>query len=192
MASTVREWNIGDGPPPGYRLVRESYPLPPTRPQVVEQISSVLDKGMVQRLLVQVRQPIQVVRLVKESEADPEAEGMDLDIFQQARNAEMVDFPPRGLTAYETLFFAFRTLGKKDLVPLAVLVRDPEMLVAWLGLSLDADEVKDVFGVPIRVFVGSEDDFPDDVLLLTAATKDEPDSVFMSLRLAMDLPKERR
>ena len=182
----TRSWSLGDPPPPGYRLIREVYPLPQNREQLAALIQEILNLGMVQRLTVQTRQPIVSLRLVKESEADPTMDEIVVqDLLDQARNAEMLDFSS-GVESVplRVLYEAFQVLLNRRLTPRALLVHDVGALQDWLEV-----ERTEYLPVLFGVMVYEDDEIPNDVLLLTAVNQDDADSVALSLRIPMDIPK---
>lgn len=169
--------SLGIAPPPGYRLVREEVPFPPTRELRFLAIQEILAKN-IQRLVVEVNKPIAYFRVVKADEAGLD-EITDEDLFVQARNAEMVEFPPE--EAPEELPFiiiqnAFKELRTRGLEPLAFLIGNAVDTSRWLfGRPM---EISQIFGV--RTVRHGE--VPEGGLLFLASNPGEGEVVF-SLRI---------
>lgn len=187
MAPTVKkEWSLGEPPPPGYRLVREVYPRP-DRPGIGPLVQEILSQGMVQRIVVQTREPVTVLRLVKEADTDPTMDEVIVqDLFNQARNVEMVQLPAEDESQdpLRTIFCAFRAAAERQLLPRAILVQEAGWLQDWIGVDRQ-EEMLDVFGVPVV----EHDEIPNDVLLFAVTSPEAPEALAMSFRIAMDIPR---
>lgn len=171
--------SIGLAPPPGYRLVREEAPLPPSRELRLLEIQTILERG-VQRLVVEVGKPIIFYRIVKADDADLD-EIVEEDLFVQARNNEMLEFPLDGdapESSVLTVFQAFRELRKRGISPLAFLYFDSQAVSRWLFKK--TVDVSDIYGV--RAIRHGE--VPEGVLLLLGSTPGEND-VVLTLRISL-------
>jgi hypothetical protein len=171
------ESSIGLVPPPGYRLVREEVPMPPSRELRLLEIQSILEKN-IQRLVVEVGKPIVYFRVVKADEAGLD-EIVEEDLYMQARNAEMEEFPPEEAPEelpFITIQNAFKELRSKGLKPLAFLIGNAVDTSRWLfGRPMD---IAEIFGVKTV----KHGEVPEGGLLLLASNPGEDEVVF-SLRI---------
>lgn len=183
MASP-RPPSIGDAGAERYSLVKEEYPLPKSRQEILTAVGRILNLGGVQRLAIRIGEPIQVYRAVSANGEVPttleelEAE----DLYSQVRNSPMeaFEFKVKDQSSFELLFVAFQTLAARGLAAKSFMTRDPKLLKAWLGLGA-LDSVATVYGVPCMTHA----DIPEDILLLVATSPESPDSVALTLRLEM-------
>jgi hypothetical protein len=184
MASTEAVRGIGNGTPPGYKLVRESAPLPPTRDLVLLEVQRVLNLGLVQVLRVEVGEPITWLRLVKDTDEtlDPMvSEILDQDIYPKVRNADVEDFPFHG-PFLETLCVAFQSAVERSLRVTTILAHSNKILAALLP-SFGPAESAELFGVPVVYHL----EVPDDIVLVVLSAGD-PTEVALALRIPIDLP----
>lgn len=183
MASP-RPPSIGDAGAARFNLLREEYPLPKSRPEVLTAISRILNLGGVQQLMVKLGEPIKVYRAVPaDGEVPTTLDDLEAkDLYAQVRNAPMesFEFKVANQTGYEAIFLAFRHINSNRLVARSFMVGNWQMLRAWLGLGA-LEDVTTLYGVPCV----SHEDVPDDSLLLVATSLDNPDGVELTMRLEM-------
>jgi hypothetical protein len=191
MASTARPPSIGELSDFGYVRVKDQSPLPAKRDLVLAELNRILGLGLVQKLVVEVGQPITYERLIKKGETSPDLIAIETeDIYGAARNATMMDFVTeedryRGKGAYSQLFHAFQQLEQKGALPLGIIFRSYGDVRRWLGLS-EIFDLTTIFGVTTFQHA----DIPEDVFLLVGSDRGEPDVVKLSIRIPMDLPKK--
>jgi hypothetical protein len=186
MSGTARLPSLGDTNTAGYVRNRFTVPMPEGREVLLKEFARIISMGLVQKVVVEVGQPIVYERLSKSDGAvSDDLERIETgDLYGAIRNAELLDFKRKGSSGFlETVFYAFRFLQmhSDDLVPKAFMCGSWLTLRMMLGLAPD-DDISELFGV--RVYWHEE--VPDDVLLLVASTSTEPDVVSMSLRIPMD------
>jgi hypothetical protein len=178
--------SLGDENKATYRLIQESFPMPEGRKALLAGIEQILVSGGVQKLIVRVGHPLQVVRAVKEGTVEPvPTELIDDDLMAAVRNCEMEEFPiAQGVTPYEYLFRAFLHLNKArvegmSLQPKVFIFKKLEFAKQWLGQSY----LPDIFGVEITQHA----EMPEDGLLFVAASATDIEDVKFSLRMEIDL-----
>jgi hypothetical protein len=192
---TARPNSLGDANALGLLRVKESTPLPPKRELIIEEMNRILGMGLVQKLTVEVGQPIVYERLVKMDEADPNMEVVEKqDLYGAVRNAEIVDFREaddfRGRGPFGVVFFALQDLLSRGAVPTAFLSSNLPLVWAWMGLPLDT-HFSHLFAVPVFSYPDKQL-LPDDALLLIGGDVLDPDTVKVTLRIAIDLPRKKR
>ena len=161
-------------------MIQETIPLPKSRKEIASMVETVLEKGGVQKIVVEVGKPVTISRLVKSDEVPIPKEIIIDDLASAVRNAEIVelladyyiDIP------FRYLFNAFRLIANKGLSPKAMIVKSIEDSKKWFGLR-QLDTMTDVFGVELV----EHKDTPEDVLIFVA-TKDG-DDVQLSVKLLM-------
>jgi hypothetical protein len=182
--------SLGDAPEIATKLIREDFPLPPGgRPALLAAIERVISGGGVQKLTIELGQPIKVLRRVR---ADSPGEELPEELYEDdmmaaVMNAELDDIPiVQGVQPLEYLREAFTHFQQDKCVPKAVLVNRHQLLKAWLEVR-SPGPITWLFGV--EVFTHKQ--VPDDVLILVGAKADEPDVIAHSYRLEMNIPKEK-
>lgn len=186
MQSTGRPPSIGEKPN-GLLRVREQRPLPDRRELILAEVGRILGLGLVQKLTVEVGQPIFFERFVHvdgEISADME-EVESLDLYGAARNAEIIDFPSDFPTPFETLFRAFHELSDRKLVPKAFLGSNWSVVRRWLKLK-EHDDVGSIFGIPTYSYTVEQ--VPGDILMLVASDFSDADEVKLTIRIPIDFP----
>jgi hypothetical protein len=177
------------------KLIKETIPLPKTRGEVIASFSAALHKGGVQRIIVQLNEPISVERLVRVD--DPAAMGADVpaellepeDPMMLVRNAPMEELSfSKDLPPFEYLFKAFYFLSQKNLKAKAILVRDMTTLREWLGVDQSFFNLYELFGVEVK----QVRDLPKDSAILAAASSEETDvnAITLSIRLSLNVKPE--
>lgn len=168
------------------RTVNETFPLPPTRRELVAAVAHILESGGVQKLNLQIGRDIQVTRVVVgDSEAghNPPEPLQDEDMLDAARNQKIVSFtmtttPP--LSPYQYMHEAFHHLSQKRMTAVGVIINHNEVLEEWLERKSDFQEF---FGVPVY----HSNQIPRDALLLVAANIEDPQTVVYTLRLELNI-----
>jgi hypothetical protein len=181
--ATIRDWKLGDAPPPGYRLVRENIALPPSRDAVVKLLGEILAKN-VQKVVVEVRKPIEVLRLAKESEVGPMIEDVPSDdLYGMIRNAsiEDVSFKPSD-SVFDRLMSLFHRVRMAGMEPVGCLIGSARTYMTWIDRVGPADYL---MGVPVEEHA----DVPDDVLILACRLQGEPEGVDQSFKITLDKPE---
>ena len=183
MASP-RPPSIGDASSERFSLVKEEYPLPKSRQEVLAAVGRILNLGGVQRLAIRIGEPIQVYRAVSiNGEVPTTLEELEADdLYAQVRNATMeaFEFKVKDQSSFEMLFVSFQTIAARGLIPKNFIVSNLKMLRAWLGVGA-LDSMTTIYGVPCL----THPDVPEDILLFAAASPESPDNVAFTLRLEM-------
>lgn len=168
--------SLGDSPP---RLIHETYPLPRNRKDLIIAVEKILELGKVQKLVVEVGQPIKYSRISSENSGVPE-EAREKDLFSNIRQAEMIDLSgEKDVPFLSMLFKAFSALSARRLKPALLAVSNTKALRTSLGVDVLFD-LSSVFGVPVSVL----GDIPGDVILL-CGTREDDDQISLSLRLLL-------
>lgn len=171
-----------------YRLVQSSYPLPTTRKGIISAVESILDMGGVQKLTVQVGQPIKFDRLVTEFEDGPPQEFQDDDILAAVRNAEMDELDvPDSMGAFESLFRAFHLVSGRRFDPYLLIVKDFTTLRQWLNVDQLFD-VTEVFGVRTV----SSKQVPEGSMLLVSVRPESDNQISYTVRIPVSLSAPKR
>lgn len=182
--ATIKDWKLGDVPPAGYRLVRELTALPASRELVMKAIGDILAKN-VQKVVVEVRKPIEVLRLAKESEVGPLVEDVTSDdLYAMIRNAalEPVIFVPTAPVLHR-LMDLMKRVTEAGLSPVAVLCGDADEVADWLDYP--PQFLSHVMGVPLSVSA----EVPADVFILACRLQGEPEGVDQSFKITLDKPE---
>jgi hypothetical protein len=167
--------------------VQEQYPLPQKRDLIATEVKRILDIGFVQKLTIQVGEPILVERLVRKDAVDPTIEQLEVqDLYAAARNAPMESFLAVG-DPMRTLFHALAELEKAGLAPKAFLYSSHYTLRMWLELP-GSFNIHHLFTIDTKV----AEDLPDDILLLVGCDANDRDAIVKSLTVTMDMPKEKK
>lgn len=172
-----------------YSLVKETYPLPGSVGDVVSKFAEILNLGFVQKVLVQIGQPIIVERYSKaakgvELPSPEELPEPEEDFLADARNGKMVVL---GLVSepYSALHLAFLMMSRNVAKPVVIYVHTMDSLCKWMNCNETEFSVfnkNELFGVEIR----ESPAMPEDSLLLVG--KSEMDT--FSVKVLMDLPKK--
>lgn len=180
--------SIGDGDRAEYRLLKEEYPLPATRREVVAAVETILNAGMVQKLVVEVTQPIKVFRLVHKDElqSSPPQDLPADDLWGRVRNGRMEELATlKTWGAFQVLFEAFATVTHFKMKPARIFVPSLGQLREWLGIDKTVP-LSQLYCVDIEVAKG----MPQDCCILAAVSYDEANSDALGLRIPIDLPKK--
>lgn len=178
--------SLGDATPAKLVKVRETFPLPKGRKEVLAAVERILNLGGVQKITVELGSPIKVTRAVEPGSEAPE-ELQDDDLMAAVRNTQMEEFVfAEPLLPTNYLFRAFHLLSQRRLQSMAMVVNSTATLKKWLGVEKAFDLVE-LFGVPVR----THKEMPDDGLLMVAAHPDDMDTVAFSLKLAMDIKEKK-
>lgn len=182
MAATGRPPSIGDEGTNNLRLVRETVDLPPRRDLVLKELERILNLGLVQKLTVQVGQPIRYSRLVPRDIEIPDVpeEIESGDLYGEARNRPIQDVKAKERNPFAILFRAFAMLTKEGLRPKAFVTGSLENLTRWIDPDGEAD-LSVLFGVELHM----NTEVPDDVLLLLG-NEAEGAETSLSIRIPMD------
>lgn len=174
-----RPLGIGDAAAVEYRLAREELPLPGNRKAVIAAFSQIIEKGGVQKIVIEHNRPIRVDRLVPRGALPDIPEAPEEDLYAMARNATILPFElPVETGPFLTLFLAFHYLTQKKLKPTQFLVLRMNDLRKWL--ELDVLPIDSLFDVPIA----ESAEVPSEVALLCAT--DEASGEMTTLRLSLE------
>jgi hypothetical protein len=164
-------------------LTKEQYPLPDSRKGIIDAIVDILSRGGVQKLVVEVKKPIEAFRLVSKAELNAPQEIPPDELMLAVRNAPMQDFNFKTeLPATDHLFRAFAWVSSKGYRPRALMAHSEEELRAWF----DVDEMfplDEVFGVETKIDAG----IPEQTAVLVAVSPGMQDHVATSLRISMNI-----
>lgn len=155
---------------------RERHSLPP-RTQIGKIVQEIIDEGGIQKILLQVGQPILVERLVaqgsveaainEELEAVPQIERED--IYYAVRNSDMEELrDSEKFPALESLFRAFVLISHRRLRPMAFLVHSTDVIRAWMKLD-QLFGLEELFGVPLIVAPA----VPEGTVLLASGSEEQ-------------------
>jgi hypothetical protein len=195
LVRTPKLPSLGDVSTAGFVRIRHQIPLPEGRDNVVKEFARILSLGRVQRVVLEIGEPILYEQL---QPGDPTVETVDLekieadDLFNEVRNTELIDFKQRGESGFfETLFLAFSFLSVRELVPKAILCSNWFLLRQMLGLDAGQEPVEQIFGVRTH----TQPEVPEDVIVFVACDPTQPHLVALSLRIPLEIedsPVRRR
>lgn len=174
-----------------FLLKPEVHPLPNSRKEIVARIETLLSAGGVQRLTIEVGQPIKLYRLVPKDEtlvSPPEAAADDL--WSRLHNGSIEEettavLAPDYGNGYAAIFFAFQRAEARGMKPVALFVPSLPVLRLWLRLDQGSD-IRRVFGMDVH----PQADLPRDAVVLAAVSYDELSTEVYGVRVAVDLPKK--
>lgn len=175
--------SLGDLKPVHVR-VKEIHDLPNNRKGIVARFSQILESGGVQKVVVEMGQPIRVERLVLASDAPEEDVVPEDDILAIIRNHEVIEISTKPGAPFKDLFQVFALLTRRHLRASLVLVHHLDELDAWLELP-KLTHLEELYGVEVRQSAGVE---PETLLVVAADLNDEAE-VVLTFKLAMELPK---
>lgn len=182
---------LGDPEPSSYVLTRYEEPLPKGRKELLARIENILQRGGVQKLVVELGRPIQVSQMVDASQAPPPVEVPPDDLWARAYNNEMFvldhDMMVRDQKPYVQLFQAFHELYVRKLKPKMFYCVDHKRVRDWLGHG-PLFKVDQLFGVEVVPTA----EMPEDGLLLVGVSYDELDPGVQGILIRMDIPEARK
>lgn len=172
----MRAMSLGDSKP--LKRVQQTFPLPNTRNEIVSKISNILESGGVQKVTVELGQPIKVEKLIPAATAGVDApmELRDDDWMSAIRNGEMED-APESADLGKYVFQSFFLLSQRGAKPRILMLHRKSELRTWFKLDPMLD-IQTFFGVEVQesqhvpentaVLVGVD---PDDDLVPVAAVR---------------------
>lgn len=180
-----------------WKIQKELVPLSKDRKEVIKSVGELLEAGKVQKLIIQVGEPIRVERLVpRDLNDDVPVELAEDDYASAARNGVVEELQiPDSVMALEALFYAFDRLTMLKAKGVAILLNRPKCLEDWFGWGhgtklQGASIANNVFGVPVRY----SPQIPEDSAVLAGSS--ESDDPFMlvthSIRIPINLQKEEK
>lgn len=189
MTTRSQPIGLGDTKKAEFVLMKEEFPLPDTRKEIVDLFASVLQGGGVQKVVVELRKPMEVYRAVPKEDAQVPSEIPEDELMLAVRSSEIQEFNfASNPTSHEHLFRAFGWMGSRRLKVRALVVHSEDELRRWL----EVDEIfplEEVFGVEVK----ASPELPEDTALLVGVAPGVRDRVASSLRMSMNLPpKETR
>ncbi len=171
--------SLGDGGKIKTYIIKEERPLPSNRKEIISVFEDILNLGLVQKVVVEIGQPIKITRLSKEDLSVPE-NLKEEDAFANVRNAEIREFPrEKDHSFHQYLFQAFSLITQERLRPISFLISNMSRLRQCLGVGMMWN-LSEIFGVEV---IKSEE-IPDDVILLSAS-KHTGDEIVLSLRMLL-------
>ncbi len=171
---TTRIQSLGDSTPQSLKIVKEAIPLPSSRKEIVAAVGNILDMGKVQRVVIEVGQPIHFSRYVEKALEDP-SEVEPEDPFEAMANNEIEEFSPeKKYSIYELLFRAFAILKQKGASPEVVFISKIAALRKSLGVDAEWD-LGTLFGTTVVVSA----QVPEGVIVLTGSRGDKKFSLRM-------------
>lgn len=184
--ATARPTSIGDARSGGYALVKEQYDLPSSHPLIAAEVERILGLGLIQKLVLEVGEPIRVFRFVKRDPNEPPLEEIELkDLYNAARNTNMENFHFSG-DPMRTIFEALAFMRRGEAIPKAFLCNNYNAVRRWLELPYNF-YVQHIFEVALF----EEAEIPEDSLLLIGRDPADEEVVTISYRIAMDPPKKK-
>jgi len=173
-----------------WKIQKEMVPLPKDRKEVVKSIGDLLDAGKVQKLVVQVGEPIRVERLVpRDPNDDSPVELAEDDYVSAARNGLLEELEiGDDVYALEALFQAFSVLSGHGARAVTIIFHSQVEMASWLGFDGPARNVREIFGATIRF----SPEIPDDTALLAGnADQDDPFIIVThSVKIPINIQKE--
>jgi hypothetical protein len=188
MASSPQ--GLGETKGGEFLLKPETHPLPNNRKEIVARIETLLSAGGVQRLIIEVGQPIKLYRLVPKDETlvSPPETAAD-DLWGRLHNGPIEEettavLAPDYGNGYAALYFAFQRAEQRGMRPVVLFVASFQAVRQWLRMEKTSD-VRRIFGMDIQ----PQADLPNDAAVLAAVSYDELNTDVYGVRVAMDLPK---
>jgi hypothetical protein len=168
---------------PDVALIREEYPLPSNRKEIVDLLANVLAGGGVQKVVIALKEPMIVTRAVPKGDERVPTEIPPDELLQAARFSEIFEIPsPDDIPSHEYLFKGFAWLKARRLVGRALIVHSDRELRSWLKVD-DFFDVSTVYGIDTKV----DAELPEDTALLLGSLPGSPDKIVAGLRLLMNL-----
>lgn len=181
---TAKPAGLGDSSTPDFVLVKEEFPLPKSRKEIVDAVAHILQSGGVQRLTIALQEPISVLRAVPKGEVQTPVEIPPDELLLAARGATIHEFNfDIDVPSYEHLFRAFAWMSTRRLKPRALLVHSLEELRTWIEVDAVFD-LSTVFDVEVKV----DPELPEDTVLFLGIVPGRPERIEAGLRLSMNLP----
>lgn len=169
---------------PDLKVVKEEYPLPGNRKEVLIACENILKKNGVKKLVIELGQPIRVERYVKYDAVGPSQEIIEDDLYFAVRNADIEVYVPGGpdepIDGLRAMFYLFNKARSRGLVPKAILVNNYEAFYKWLDIR--DIKAESAFGVDIAF----HKEVPEDVLLFVCSKSDEPDVIAVTFQTNME------
>jgi hypothetical protein len=162
--------SLGDVEKPELMLTRFEVPLPSTRREIVAAFESILNQGGVQKVVVEVKRPIQVSKFVDKNGMEAPVDAPQDDFWNQVRNGRMEEFRAGTTNPYELVFNAFSSMTTRKLRPKILYYHNETQLRAWLGLS-ELFPIDFAFGIE----TAKQADIPEDAVVLAGTGLDETD-----------------
>lgn len=172
---------IGEEAPASLKRVQQTFPMPKTRPEVVQAVGAILALGRVQKLTVELGKPIKAVRLLSEEEIAKTPGVTEGDLYDDVVNGELAELASDTLNPRERIAAAFDLITNKGLQPVHILAIDPLNVRRALGM---VDTPPYLFGVPILAIP----DLPEEIVLIAAAHKEDPEGVVYTLKVDILTP----
>lgn len=190
MSDKPQTASLGDEEKPEYILVKDQVPLPKGRNEKIEAFRGILQLGGVQKVVLEVGKPITFFRVMQEDkEAEiPPANAFDPIELVRLGDVANVEVPElESLTSeipLTVLFHAFNQIILHGAVPGFFVASSPKILAKWLSKLLSKDTL---FGLEIK----KSFTIPDDAVFLAGVSAEDTDVVRYTVRIPLDLPKEK-
>ena len=160
-----------------WKIQKEEFQLPVERTELVGKINEILTGGRVQRLVVQVGEPLRAERLVpRDPNDDVPLEIPEDDYFIAARNGVIADLGSEE-PLLVSLSNAFHDLAALKASPKTLMVHSEVIAKKWLGVF-----EREIFAVPVR----HSAHIPEDVALLCGSN--DPTDPFVLVTHSIRIP----
>lgn len=175
----MRAMSLGDSKP--LKRIQQTFPLPNSRTEIVSKISNILETGGVQKVVVELGQPIKVDRLVPAAaNIEEPVELRDDDWMSAIRNGELVD-APESSDVGKYVFQSFFLLSQKSAKARILMVHRKSELRSWLKLDPMLD-IHSFFGVEVQ----ESQHVPENTAVLVGVDPDDDLVPVVAVRLVFD------
>lgn len=175
---SIKVASLGESPKKNLMLVRETYPLPSERKDIVSKIGEILQKGKVQKIVLSVGNPIHVDRFVDGLDAGPQPEEVPYeDLWLEVRNSTLLDYVSiPSMSSIENLSKAWDMITDQNCRAEVIFTPRNFNSKDWLGFS-----IKDsLFGASVEV----HKEMPEGAVLLVGVNSD----ITIGIRVPIDIP----
>lgn len=172
--------SLGDIPKKNLTLVKETFPLPSERKEIVTRIGEILAKGGVQKVVLSVGNPIRVDRFVSSDTVGPQPDIVPYeDLWMEVRNSTLLEFGKHShLSEMANLYMAWQMVTDQECKVEAIFCPPKMDIKGWLGLP-----IKDsLFGASIQYNM----EIPEGAVILVGVNS----QITIGVRLPVDMPKK--
>lgn len=170
---------LGDSPKKNLTLIRETYPLPSERKEIVNKVGEILQKGKVQKIILSVGNPIHVDRFVDAEMAGPVPEVIPYDdLWLEVRNSTLLEYlHMSGMTSAENLNRAWDMITEQGCRVEVIFTPRNFNTKEWLGFPTKGF----LFGAAIE----NHKEMPDGAILLVGVSA----SITMGVKVPIEIRK---
>jgi hypothetical protein len=177
-----------------FKSVWETHPLPKVRKNVISAIEALLARGGTQKLIIEVKKPMKLLRRIPIEEGEDAQDSVDIesdDVVEAAVACPMDEalYKPE-MTPIEYVFRAIEMMGTRTeeegrirLTPRFILVNDLDAFSKWMNLPVR----KSFFGLEVL----RTKNISDDGILLVAVNENDREEIRRSLKLNIELPRKK-